>query len=70
MFEFKINKEIVLNLENEQAEVFEELYVYASNSAFLSLDGKIRNLWVETKVEEDDGYDYYYGGYGYGFDKK
>ena len=41
-------------VENEQAKKFQEVKVFAGNPWHSPVDGKIRNLWVETKADDAD----------------
>ena len=49
MYEIKINKQSVFTEENKQAKVFESVKVYAADPWYTSLDGKIKEISVETK---------------------
>jgi len=48
MYEIKINKQSVYRVENTRAQEFNNVKVFAGNSVYNSLDGKIRNLLIEN----------------------
>ena len=54
MYEIKIHRKRVFSLENKQAKIFEEVKVYAGDPWYPPVDGKIKNLWVETKGDADE----------------